>query len=85
MNTEIKQKTIYLDILDNGFATAQEARDSNHRIHLRFRKYIEKNLFRTFEDGRLDKLQTTLVMWENLEFTKEYISKINNIMQSKEK
>ena len=80
MDKFIKAKTVYIDFIGQEFDSKQEAENSNHKIHLRFRKYIENELLVFFRDGGLDKIGTSRQLWDSLEFTPECIRSIDNIM-----
>lgn len=80
MKANIKKKVVYTDLLDQDWKTEQQAQMSNHDIQLKFRQYIEEELFRTFSDGRLNKLETTKELWTCLDFTPKCIKEICEIM-----
>lgn len=79
-NTLIK-KVIFVDFIGREFDKESEAEDSNHDIQLKFRKYIQEELIRTFSDGTVDKMGTTKEIWNCLEFTPECIKNIIKIME----
>lgn len=84
MKLEAFSKIVYLDYVGNQFDTKVRAEESNHNIHLKFRKYIEEELIVTFSSGEIDRLATTKMLWDNLEFTPSCIKKYYNIMNEEQ-
>lgn len=80
-NYNTPSKTVYCDLLGCEYDNIKEAQESNHRIELTFRKYVEEELIKTFSDGGIDNLKTTKEIWDNLEFTPKCIKNIINIME----
>ena len=80
MKQEVKTKTIYLDLINREYDKKEEALDNNRDIQLQFRRYIEEELLLSFGDGRINKLSTTKMLWDCLEFTPECIKNIFKIM-----
>lgn len=85
MKQEVKKKTIYLDLIGREHDTEEGAKHNNHDIHLEFRRYIEEELLLSFGDGRIDKLGTSKMIWDCLEFTPECIKNIFKIMNEGER
>lgn len=79
----VQRKEVYIDLVGDSHNSLAQAGQVNHEIHLRFRKYIEEELLKVFDDTRYDKLGTTKSLWDALEFTPECIAKINQIMLEK--
>ena len=68
----VKEKTVYIDMLGNEYRNKDDAKRSNHDIHLKFREYIG-SLIKNFVDGRVDMLGTTKNLWDKLIFTDDCI------------
>lgn len=80
MTNKCKSQIIYIDYLGQHHNSQESAERENHEISLQFRKYIEEELISTFNDGKVNNLQTTLNIWQMLDFTPECIAKISHIM-----
>ena len=80
MTNKCKSQIVYIDYLGRTHDSQESAENENHEISLQFRKYIQEELLVAFSDGGIDKLQTTLNIWQMLDFTPECIAKISHIM-----
>lgn len=80
MTNKCKSQIIYIDYLGQHHDSQESAENENHEISLQFRKYIQEELLVAFSDGGIDKLRTTLNIWQMLDFTPECIAKISHIM-----
>lgn len=80
MKTHAIRKTVYADLLGATHLQKADAEMSNHDVQLKFRRYIEEELIRTFSDGKVDNLATTNEIWKALEFTPECVRDIISIM-----
>ena len=83
MRNKCKSQIIYIDYLGNHHNSSESAERENHEISLQFRKYIQEELISTFTDGKVDNLQTTLNIWQMLDFTDNCIMKVCDIMSKK--
>lgn len=83
MNNKCKSQIIYIDYLDNHHDSQESAERENHEISLQFRKYIQEELISTFSDGKVDNLQTTLNIWQMLDFTPTSIARVLHFMSKK--
>ena len=77
----VKSKTVYINLLNQSFDKEKDAIESNHQIHLEFRKYIQEELIIVFSDCKVNNLSTSLNIWETLDFTPECIRNIIKIMR----
>ena len=84
MTNKCKSHITYIDHLKKSHASQESAERANHEINLQFRKYIQEELLITFRDGRGDELQTTLNIWQMLDFTPECIARISHIMSKED-
>jgi len=80
MTNKCKSQIIYIDYLGQQHNSQESAERENHEISVQFRKYIQEELLVAFSDGGIDELQTTLNIWQMLDFTPECIAKISHIM-----
>ena len=85
MTNKCKSQIVYIDYLERTHNSRESAERENHEISLQFRKYIQEELISTFGDGKIDNLQTTLNIWQMLDFTPSCIAKISHIMSKGEK
>lgn len=85
MKSIVKEKIYYIDLVGQSHDTKEKAEQSNQDIHLKFREYISEELFITFEDGRLDKLATTLNIWNYLEFSDDCLKSVFQEMKTRHK
>ena len=85
MTNKCKSQIVYIDYLERTHDSRESAESENHEISLQFRKYIQEELLVTFSGGGVDDLQTTLNIWQMLDFTPECIAKISHIMSKGEK
>lgn len=84
MTNKCKSQIVYIDYLEKSHDSQESAERENHEISLQFRKYIQEELLVAFSDGGIDKLQTTLNIWQMLDFTPECIAKIAHIMSKED-
>ena len=80
MTNKCKSHIVYIDHLKKSHASQESAERANHEISLQFRKYIQEELLIAFKNGGVDELQTTLNIWQMLDFTPECIARISHIM-----
>lgn len=83
MRNKCKSQIIYIDYLGQHHNSSESAERENHEISLQFRQYIQEELISTFSDGKVDNLQTTLNIWQMLDFTDGCIMKVSEIMSKK--
>ena len=84
MTNKCKSQIIYIDYLGRHHDSRESAESENYEISLQFRKYIQEELLASFSDGGIDELQTTLNIWQMLDFTPECIAKISHIMSKED-
>lgn len=80
MTNKCKSQIVYIDYLEKSHDSRGSAERENHEISLQFRKYIQEELLSTFSDGHINELQTTLNIWQMLDFTPSCIAKISHVM-----
>ena len=85
MKSIVTEKTYYIDLIGQSHDTKEKAEQSNHDIHLKFREYISEEMLITFEDGRLDKLATTLNLWNYLDYSSDCIKSVFQEMKTRTK